>query len=507
MVAAVPVTAGAATTVTITTPADGGRYAAGDAVLADYACSDDGAPVTPCDGPLASGDPIDTATTGAFDFTVTGGPDAVVETSSYEIVPRRCEADDATTGFQAPAEIALDCPAGATAVVKSGPEHGTVDIAGATATYTPDPAFAGGADAFTVVATENGVESDPVTIGVDMRPQACVSTTVDPVEYEGSAEIALDCPDAPEATIAVDDSGTTGTAELDGAVVTYTAGAGAHGDDGFSVIATIDGVDSDPATITVPVSPCRDVAFAAYSGWAAVVPVECPGDPDAAVAAATQPADGEGAVVESGGRLIYVSVAGWTGTTTFTYGPVGAAPATASATVAPLPGGAGGGGGGGGSSSGGTFVSGLLPEVPDDWSVPPGAGLPEIPFLPSMFTKGNDNYPRMGRRARVDVGKRAVRASRSGRVRLRLRNGNAFSVRVTLDARGLGSARSVRLSRPALTLGAGRSVAAVVRLDRDERALLRRLGRMRLRVKLLLRDPAGQTRTKRVKLTLRAPQP
>jgi hypothetical protein len=69
-----PVPAGDTTlpSVTITTPADGAVYTKNQLVLADYACEDEpgGSGVASCDGPVASGDPIDTASIGNHDFTV-----------------------------------------------------------------------------------------------------------------------------------------------------------------------------------------------------------------------------------------------------------------------------------------------------------------------------------------------------------------------------------------------------------------------------------------------------
>ncbi|HEY2161853.1 MAG TPA: hypothetical protein VGH24_11145, partial [Solirubrobacteraceae bacterium] len=59
--------------VTITTPADGARYARGQVVSAGYSCADDpNAPgVASCAGPVASGARVDTRTAGVHTFTVT----------------------------------------------------------------------------------------------------------------------------------------------------------------------------------------------------------------------------------------------------------------------------------------------------------------------------------------------------------------------------------------------------------------------------------------------------
>ena len=64
--------------VTITTPADGALYTKDELVGADYACEDEpgGSGLAFCDGPVASGDPIDTARIGGHLFAVTGSDNA-----------------------------------------------------------------------------------------------------------------------------------------------------------------------------------------------------------------------------------------------------------------------------------------------------------------------------------------------------------------------------------------------------------------------------------------------
>lgn len=59
-------------TVTITTPEVDRLYREGDVVLADYECADEGpSGLKSCDGPVPSGQPIDTSRSGAYTFTVT----------------------------------------------------------------------------------------------------------------------------------------------------------------------------------------------------------------------------------------------------------------------------------------------------------------------------------------------------------------------------------------------------------------------------------------------------
>ncbi len=71
-------------------PADGARYGRGEAVVAVYSCQDpDGrSAVTTCDGPVASGQALDTASPGTFSFTVTAADalgNAAARTVTYEI--------------------------------------------------------------------------------------------------------------------------------------------------------------------------------------------------------------------------------------------------------------------------------------------------------------------------------------------------------------------------------------------------------------------------------------
>jgi uncharacterized repeat protein (TIGR01451 family) len=70
-------------TVTLRSPPDGAVYDVGQEVRADYECADDfgGAGLASCAGPVADGDPIDTATAGPKSFTVTARDNAGNERS------------------------------------------------------------------------------------------------------------------------------------------------------------------------------------------------------------------------------------------------------------------------------------------------------------------------------------------------------------------------------------------------------------------------------------------
>lgn len=63
--------------VTITTPEDNAIYRQGAQVIADYACEDEGpSGIKSCDGPVPSGQPIDTSAVGSFTFKVTATDNA-----------------------------------------------------------------------------------------------------------------------------------------------------------------------------------------------------------------------------------------------------------------------------------------------------------------------------------------------------------------------------------------------------------------------------------------------
>jgi probable HAF family extracellular repeat protein len=75
--------------VAVTAPSEGGIYAQGQAVTADYACTDEGSGIATCAGPVADADLIDTAASGPHDFTVTSvdhAGNSTVATASYTVI-------------------------------------------------------------------------------------------------------------------------------------------------------------------------------------------------------------------------------------------------------------------------------------------------------------------------------------------------------------------------------------------------------------------------------------
>jgi Ca2+-binding RTX toxin-like protein len=99
-------------TITLTTPASGASYSLNQPVIANYSCQDEagGSGLKSCQGTVANGSPIDTASTGSKTFTVTatdnaGNQNSVTRTYSVAdgSVPSDCtivgtSADDTLNG-------------------------------------------------------------------------------------------------------------------------------------------------------------------------------------------------------------------------------------------------------------------------------------------------------------------------------------------------------------------------------------------------------------------------
>ncbi|MEO8688010.1 MAG: Ig-like domain-containing protein [Solirubrobacteraceae bacterium] len=103
-----------------------------------------------------------------------------------------------------------------------------------------------------------------------------------------------------------------------------------------------------------------------------------------------------------------------------------------------------------------------------------------------------------------------LRPSATGRLSLRARNRNAFSVRAIsiklTQPRPHRGALTFLQSSKAVTIKPGRTVALKGRLKRSRLAALKRLGHVRVRVRVVLKAPDGSQSTLTKKATLRAPR-
>ena len=237
--------------ITLTAPADGSVYATGAAVNADFACSPDAgtlAAVTQCDGTVANGAAIDTATAGTKAFTVTAADangDTNTVTHSYVV--------DGT----APA-IALTTPAQGSVFAKgevvnasySCADLGGAGLASCTGTVPNGQPLdtTAGSHTFTVTATDNA--GNTTTVTHSYRASICTRTSVHAVSCELWARTGtIDLPglsNVPTKTFA-DHTGAPAITQVGGPTLDALAG------DTVSVILHND--LSEPVALAVPQQP------------------------------------------------------------------------------------------------------------------------------------------------------------------------------------------------------------------------------------------------------------
>jgi hypothetical protein len=154
-------------------------YAPAQTVLADYSCTDGTSGVDTCAGPVASGDAIDTATTGSKSFVVTAtdaaGNTATVThnyTVTVVIPPVVAGNDSASTNQGEAVSIAVlgnDTGGGgplSVSAVTPG-TNGSVALDGTSVIYTPEASFFG-TDSFTYTVTD-GLTSAVGTVTVTVN--------------------------------------------------------------------------------------------------------------------------------------------------------------------------------------------------------------------------------------------------------------------------------------------------------------------------------------------------
>jgi len=118
--------------VTIATPVNSGSYSQGQVVDASYSCTaGEGATISSCAGPVASGTPIETSTAGAHTFTVTATDNLGQSTSStanYTVVsqassPTGSQGSTGSQGLTGPQQ-----PIGSTGPAGPTPKNGEVEL-------------------------------------------------------------------------------------------------------------------------------------------------------------------------------------------------------------------------------------------------------------------------------------------------------------------------------------------------------------------------------------------
>ena len=236
-----------------------------------------------------------------------------------------------------------------TVAVATGPQHGTVTIAGTVVTYTPTTNYYG-ADSFTYTATGPGGTSAPATVTLAVAtPPAPVAANKSgvgvPYASTGTAIDLSTSVTGVHSSIAIGTAPAHGTVTIAGDVVTYTPNpATYYGADSFTFTATGPGGTSAPATVSLTVATPAAPTVTDKNGVA--VPYASTGTAidlsasvtgvHSSIAVATGPA--HGTVTIAGDVVTYTPAATYYGADSFTFtatGPGGtSAPATVTLTVA-----------------------------------------------------------------------------------------------------------------------------------------------------------------------------
>jgi len=168
-------------------------------------------------------------------------------------------ADNATTPINTPVTINLKnndpSKIGTTPVILSTPGHGVVAIdANGNAVFTPTPGYTG-ADTFTYkLRTADGIESDPITVGVSITPPIPAPNLTGTIPTGQPLNIAVPLPTG--GTTIVVTGPTNGTVTIDPTTgrPIYTSNPGYSGPDSFTyIIRDANGNESSVGIVTITV--------------------------------------------------------------------------------------------------------------------------------------------------------------------------------------------------------------------------------------------------------------
>ncbi len=146
--------------------------------------------------------------------------------------------------------------------VAGTPAHGSVGLAGAVATYTPDANYHG-PDSFTFTVYDGTVSSASAMVSITVTPVNDAPVAIAQsatVNEDGTVFITLTGSDIDGDSLNYAVAGTPahGTLTRIGAVATYTPDANYHGSDSFTFTVYDGTVSSAAATVSITVTPVND---------------------------------------------------------------------------------------------------------------------------------------------------------------------------------------------------------------------------------------------------------
>jgi gliding motility-associated-like protein len=236
--------------------------------------------------------------------------------------------DNSTTNAQTPVTIRVldnDNSLPGTKVIKaSEPTNGTVTLnADGTFVYTPNPNFSG-TDTFTYkLVNKDGLESDPITVTVQVKPVGSDDVITTPTNTPAIILAKDNDLSKNGTTIVLTSTPFNGTVVLNSAGnPVYTPAVGFSGSDTFTyVLRTADGQQSNPITVTVRVKPVGspDNVVTPFN-TPITIPVKANDISKTGTTIISGTAPTRGTVsVDANGNMVYTPNSGFTGTDTYTY--------------------------------------------------------------------------------------------------------------------------------------------------------------------------------------------
>jgi len=214
---------------------------------------------------------------------------------------------------------------GTTVVIKSNPFNGTLTLNSAgNPAYTPASGFSG-SDTFTyILRTADGLESDPITVTVKVKPVGSPDNVNTP--FNTPITIAVKTNDVSKngTTVVQGTVPTHGTVSIDASGnMIYTPNPGYSGMDSYTyILRTADGIDSEPILVNVTIRPqvvipAPNITTGAVSGDPKIIDVPIPAG--GTVIIVTPPKHGTITYDPVTGKPIYTPNPGYTGPDDFVY--------------------------------------------------------------------------------------------------------------------------------------------------------------------------------------------
>ncbi|MXV16037.1 IPT/TIG domain-containing protein [Hufsiella ginkgonis] len=212
--------------------------------------------------------------------------------------------------------------AGSPITIKVDPSHGTAAVSNAAVTYRPVTGFHG-KDSFKYYITKNELESDLVTVFINVKPAGTSDTFTTGVNTPAVLAVKNNDAGAVGCTVVISTSPSHGSVVVNpNGTITYTpAASSTAGDSFFYILRDEDNVDSEPIAVALNIALLTE-ADVVFTDREAAVKIAVK-DNDVSkggttVLLATAPMHGS-AIINGDGTVTYTPVAGFYGADSFKY--------------------------------------------------------------------------------------------------------------------------------------------------------------------------------------------